>query len=70
MNLILSTPTANGGGSLIVPSWGTAHFVYDGSYLIGMPLHGVTLETLSEALTGGPLVDCEVWFEDVREVTH
>ena len=70
MNLIFTTPTVRGGGSLIVPSWGTAHFAYEGSYLIGMPIFGGTLESISEALADGPLVNCDVWFEDARERSH
>jgi len=71
MNLILSTPTSRGGGSLLTPSWGTAHIAVDGRVVLDFILFGATIETLSELRVEGlPLEDAEVWFEDDREISH
>lgn len=71
MNLILTTPTAKGGGRLLIPSWGIAHIVLNGDYEMPLELRGSTIDGLTTALAGvDAFGEIEIWFEDARERSH
>lgn len=71
MNLILSTPTSRGGGSLLIPVTGVAH-IDAGDSVFSVKLSDVTIDILGRLdLVGAGIPEAaEIWFEDERERSH